>query len=68
MNSAGKKVDVVQVNMLTFAPFGNPNRDEGGHPKTMDMAGVLRGRWSTQSQKAALRAASHVSTIGLRDP
>jgi len=56
--------DIIQVNTLTFAPYGNENRDEAGHPKTMNMLGTLRGRWSTQSQKAALRASPHLSPAG----
>lgn len=64
MPNANNRNDVVQINLLTFAPFGNPNRDESGHPKTMTLAGSLRGRWSTQSQKAALRSSPDFTEAG----
>jgi hypothetical protein len=56
--------DTVQANILTFVPFGNPNRDEEGHPKTMTVCNILRGRFSPQSQKAALRSSSHLGPTG----
>ena len=55
--------DIIQINTLTFAPFGNQNRDESGHPKTMQVLGSLRQRWSPQSQKAAIRGAAHTGQM-----
>lgn len=65
---ARRTPDIVQINSLTFAPFGNQNRNESGHPKTAEILGTTRQRWSAQSQKAALRAAAHLggTTCGIR--
>ena len=45
----------VQAHMLTAYPAANPNRDDLGRPKTVQMHGALRLRISSQSLKRALR-------------
>lgn len=59
------KPDFVQVHALVVAPWGNANRDELGQPKSVSFCGVQRGRWSSQSQKAALRDSPHMGDMGL---
>lgn len=56
--------DVIQATALNLAPYSNANRDEAGHPKSMEFLGTTRGRWSSQSVKAALRAAPHMGPLG----
>lgn len=46
---------VVEVHVLTWLPLSCVNRDDVGQPKSMTISGTKRGRWSSQSQKFALR-------------
>lgn len=45
----------IQIHMLTVYPFGNPNRDDMGRPKSGDFGGVPRGRISSQCLKRTWR-------------
>ena len=45
----------VQMHMLRSVPFSNPNRDEAGRPKTGSLGSIPRLRFSSQSQKRAVR-------------
>ena len=45
----------IQAHALTFYPPSNPNRDEGGRPKTCTVGNSERLRLSSQSLKRAIR-------------
>ncbi len=45
----------VQVHVLSWVPLSCVNRDDAGQPKFMRIGGGSRGRWSSQSQKYAVR-------------
>ncbi|XNZ00087.1 type I-E CRISPR-associated protein Cas7/Cse4/CasC [Micrococcus luteus] len=47
----------IEVHVLQWFPFSCINRDDAGLPKSMTLGGERRARWSSQSQKRALRLA-----------
>lgn len=47
----------VEVHVLQWFPLSCINRDDAGLPKSMTLGGERRARWSSQSQKYALRKA-----------
>lgn len=47
----------IEIHALQWFPLSCINRDDAGMPKRMMLAGELRDRWSSQSQKYALRKA-----------
>ena len=52
----------IQAHVLTFYPPSNPNRDEGGRPKTCVVGGTERLRLSSQSLKRAVRMSEAFQT------
>lgn len=61
----------VQLHTLTPYPPSNPNRDDLGRPKTVEIGGVMRQRISSQSLKKAWRSSETFQTtfseeLGLR--
>jgi len=47
----------IEIHALQWFPLSCINRDDAGLPKSMPLAGTRRARWSSQSQKFALRKA-----------
>lgn len=47
----------IEVHVLQWFPLSCVNRDDAGLPKSMSLGGERRARWSSQSQKYALRKA-----------
>lgn len=47
----------IEVHVLQWFPLSCINRDDAGLPKSMPLGGERRARWSSQSQKYALRKA-----------
>lgn len=48
---------IIEVHVLQWFPLSCINRDDAGLPKSMPLGGQRRARWSSQSQKYALRKA-----------
>lgn len=47
----------LEIHLLQWFPLSCINRDDSGLPKSMPLGGERRARWSSQSQKYALRKA-----------
>jgi CRISPR system Cascade subunit CasC len=56
----------LNAHILFGFPYGSPNRDDTGAPKTMPVGGVTRARISSQAAKRARRARYETSIDGDR--